>query len=138
MDDLYQLSYVSQRARQLLDDDIVDGIVLPSMAKNRMLDVTGCLWFDTECFVQVLEGAQRTIEDLYEVIRQDTRHTNVILLHDCPIGERAFLRFRMRSVQGRAVGTIHELKVLRGTASADFSTLASRIVVELAALPESG
>ena len=82
---LYHLAYLSRRSRDVTDDEVVDGIVLPAMSKNRRLDVTGCLWFSADQFLQVLEGTEPVIVDLFEEIRVDHRHREVEVLASEPI-----------------------------------------------------
>ena len=96
--DLITLCYISRRAPGVSDTEVVDGIVLPAMARNRRLDITGCLWFDAERFVQFLEGPRQSVLELYAAIERDPRHTDVSLLTSDPLDERAFERFSMRAV----------------------------------------
>lgn len=95
---LFTLCYVSRRAPGVSDAEVVDGIVLPAMSKNRRLDITGCLWFDSERFVQVLEGPSGDVLALYTSIAGDRRHTDIELLQQGPIERRNFERFSMRTM----------------------------------------
>jgi hypothetical protein len=106
---IFQLAYLSERHEHVSDLDIVDGIVLPAITKNRSLGVTGCLWFDQNHFFQVLEGARDAIEALFEVIARDARHATVTLLLTEETGERRFERFGMRSIDSEAARSLPEL-----------------------------
>lgn len=99
---LEQLAYISRRKPWVSDEEVVDGIVLPAMAKNRLLGLTGCLWFNRERFLQVLEGAAAELGSMYERIVRDKRHDRVELLGRHAIEERSFARFNMRSFAGTA------------------------------------
>ena len=109
MNSLSRLVYVSTRAPGLSDDQIVDDIVLPSIAYNRSVDITGCLWFSEESFLQVLEGGADEIEALYGRIKADARHYNVTTLQEKPIFDRSFQRFQLRVVTDRGMASVAEL-----------------------------
>lgn len=96
--DLFTLCYISRRAPGLTDAQVIDGIVLPAMAKNRRLDITGCLWFDANRFIQFLEGPAKDVQRVYAAIERDNRHTDVSLLTSGPLAERSFERFSMRAI----------------------------------------
>ena len=91
-----RLAYASLRAPQLGNDEVVDDIVLPSITKNRRLNISGCLWFDSQRFLQVLEGAESDVTQLFGVIREDARHTDVEVLSSHAVDGRLFARFSMR------------------------------------------
>lgn len=94
-----RLAYVSRRAPHLTDDAIVDDIVLPAMAKNRRLEITGCLWFDQRRFLQVLEGPAESVEGVFASIVADSRHTDVDLIRRAPDEQRSFARWAMKPVR---------------------------------------
>jgi len=95
-----QLVYLSDRAPTLDDATIVDQIVLPAMRFNASADLTGCLWFGRGHFLQVIEGPEEAVRDLYARIQKDPRHHNVRLLLFSEITERAFSRFAMKYIEG--------------------------------------
>ena len=109
---LHQLMYISRRREHVSDTEVLDGIVLPAMRKNRSLDVTGCLWFDAHAFVQILEGDQAVIDELFAAIGCDERHEDVLLLDHRPVSERVFERFAMRIVDAHdlpEMGELHDI-----------------------------
>ena len=57
---------------------------------NLKNNITGCLLFYKNEFVQILEGDQDVIEKLYAKIEKDTRHSNVILIAKNEKSERTF------------------------------------------------
>ncbi|WP_051222767.1 BLUF domain-containing protein [Conexibacter woesei] len=65
---------------------------------NRRLDVTGALMISDGAFVQVLEGDDGVVRELYATISGDPRHQNVTLLDERPIDDRAFGRWAMAQV----------------------------------------
>ena len=69
----------------------VDRIVAVSRPRNQDLDVTGALLFTGERFVQLLEGPADGVAELQESIFRDTRHENVITIHNDDVRDREFL-----------------------------------------------
>ena len=63
--------------------------------RNAELAVTGILLYGNERFVQVLEGEQEVVKELYAHIRQDARHDNFITFADKPILQRSFKDWAM-------------------------------------------
>ncbi len=95
---LIELAYKSIRPRHVSEAMVVDGIVLPSIRRNRELNVSGCLWVGPDCFVQLLEGPADAVDSLYERIEVDPRHSDVTLLVRQPIPQRRYKRFGMRLI----------------------------------------
>ena len=75
-----------------------------SQHKNRLLNVTGALLFHDERWLQVLEGESRAVEDLFDTIRQDPRHENVVHQGTIPITERRFADWSMAFLHPGAAG----------------------------------
>lgn len=63
--------------------------------KNAEWDVTGLLCYDHQRFLQIIEGETDVILDLFHSIQNDPRHTNVRILHEGDIEERAFSDWKM-------------------------------------------
>lgn len=109
MKSLYQIAYVSRRAPGVGDDEVVDEIALPSYRRNRNMDITGCLWFDTAYFVQFLEGPSESVLSTYGRICRDRRHGDVREVVSREIGERAFGRFALQVVRDDAMDPVQQL-----------------------------
>jgi len=106
---LSQIAYVSRRSPGVSDDEVVDDIALPSYRKNRDLGVTGCLWFDQNHFVQVIEGPVAAIEALYETIRVDRRHRDLHKVLGSNITCRNFGRFSLKVVKDESMDPVRRL-----------------------------
>lgn len=57
---------------------------------NRANGITGILIQTNDYFIQVLEGQQRLIDDVYSRIRKDPRHTRIETVDTAPVGPRRF------------------------------------------------
>ncbi|HPQ40217.1 MAG TPA: BLUF domain-containing protein [bacterium] len=80
MAQLKRIKYISEFAHLMTPGDI-DELVRNAALKNKELDITGILIASGHMFFQVIEGPGRHIDDLYEAIKNDTRHTNMHLLN---------------------------------------------------------
>ncbi|RZU98732.1 BLUF domain-containing protein [Spiribacter vilamensis] len=98
MSQLYSLAYISknsiQKPRQEVEEEIAD--ILASAHKNNpSLNVTGALLYSGDVFCQVIEGEEDTLEDLFEEIQMDDRHSDIAVLHFEPIESRGFSEWAM-------------------------------------------
>ena len=94
---LVRLMYAS-RAVPAVDQEELFAIVRKSKANNPGLGVTGVLCFSEGIFLQVLEGGRGAVNQLYNRIVTDSRHTQVELLCYEEIGERRFAGWSMGQV----------------------------------------
>ncbi|MDX2190621.1 MAG: BLUF domain-containing protein [Bacteroidota bacterium] len=93
---LSHLVYTSTRLPICTNDEITK--ILKSAEKNNpKLDITGILMYNKDKFVQCLEGDYKLISTLYDNIKKDPRHTNVVLLTLGPAKERLFPNWQMAS-----------------------------------------
>lgn len=91
---LIELIYTSlaEPLNQIKD---VKDILASSERNNQAISVTGLLLFDSQRYIQILEGDVDDVETLFAVIAQDARHHNLELLHKGPIKGRSFETWRM-------------------------------------------
>ncbi|MFO1417978.1 MAG: BLUF domain-containing protein [Methylotetracoccus sp.] len=86
---LCSLIYVSQAAKPMSDDDLK--ILLQfARQKNERLGITGMLLYRDGFFMQALEGQHETVDALFERIRQDPRHRDVLRIYRDPVKARSF------------------------------------------------
>lgn len=109
MTNLHEVIYVSRRAEGVTDQVVVDDIVLPAGIKNNQLEITGCLWFSRDRFLQILEGPREAVEDVYSKILADDRHYEITTVSTSPITKRSFARWGMRSLRNSKENRIEEL-----------------------------
>ncbi len=94
MGHLYKLIYSSIREPKCTDAEI-EKILVSCKKNNPPKDITGVLIHSKNSFIQYLEGDSKEILSLYDEIKTDDRHRNVIMLAYSPIGERIFPSWHM-------------------------------------------
>lgn len=86
--------YTSTATRVLTDDDLAE-LLRQCVRNNEESGLTGMLLHRDGRFMQVLEGPDDAVRDVFAVIAADTRHSEVRLLLDESISERAFPAWKM-------------------------------------------
>ncbi len=94
---LVRLVYAS-RAVPAVDQAELMAILKKSKANNPGQGITGVLCFSEGIFLQVLEGGRSAVNQLYNRIAADARHTQVELMVYEEIGERRFAGWSMGQV----------------------------------------
>lgn len=89
MKELIHIVYVSFSEKELTEDEL-DKLLVNIRKRNKQQKVTGLLLYNDGSFIQLIEGSSQIIKNLFEVIKKDPRHTNVVLLLEEPIQKRAF------------------------------------------------
>lgn len=76
---IFQLIYTSAVASTVAHSEIIK-IAQHASDKNKNLEVTGMMIYHQGSILQVLEGSKATVEALFEKIKKDPRHTQVLQL----------------------------------------------------------
>jgi hypothetical protein len=88
---LYSLLYRSQASRAVHEVTLTS-LVRKARLYNEQAQLTGLLLFAKGHFLQLLEGPEPVLSDLYARINDDPRHYDVRTLAYGPIEQRAFPR----------------------------------------------
>lgn len=98
---LFELIYRSKAKEGISEQDIND-ILNTARQFNQENNLTGCLLFHENQFLQTLEGEFDIINRLYAKIRIDARHHNVVTLHMKEIDYRIYSDWTMafKSLEG--------------------------------------
>jgi hypothetical protein len=88
----------ASRAVPAVDQEELVAILKKSKVNNPRVGVTGVLCFSEGIFMQVLEGGRTAVNQLYNRIAADARHSDVVLLHYDEIAERRFAGWSMGQV----------------------------------------
>lgn len=91
-----RLLYVSESKIKEADVDAgISRIVVNSKEWNLEHNLTGALIFTGTHFAQVLEGSQKDIDEVMDIIKNDLRHELVSVINRSPITERQFPHWAM-------------------------------------------
>ena len=93
MTTLYRVLYCSRNTIQGSPEQVeaeIRGILAASRRNNGRDGITGGLLFSDGCFAQVLEGPVAAVEEAFERIQCDERHSEVTVLQAGPIERRDF------------------------------------------------
>jgi hypothetical protein len=93
--DLVTLSYVSDAAEDIGILSLMQ-MVDSASRRNKKLNVTGVLSFDNGRFGQILEGKPKDVQEIWDSIQRDKRHTNLVSLGMKKINNRRFANWSMR------------------------------------------
>ena len=86
--------YISSATRNMSEDDLL--MLLEECRKNnQQKNITGMLLYREGAFLQVLEGEDKDVEEIYKHISMDERHTGLYLIEKAEIPERNFPNWHM-------------------------------------------
>jgi Sensors of blue-light using FAD len=97
-DQLYRLVYISRNEITGDDETVhceIEKILTVSRKNNAIANISGALLFNAGCFAQVLEGLHDDLQNSFERIQCDSRHSNVIVLAFEKMAERRFPSWSM-------------------------------------------
>lgn len=86
---MHCIVYISGETARLGRPDL-DTLLEQSRERNQQLGITGLLLYHHGNFMQILEGEETDIRQVFESIRRDPRHYRVSTVLDEPISQRDF------------------------------------------------
>lgn len=93
-----RITYIS-RLSAPLSHQAIHAIGVNSSRNNQQVGITGLLVYFNKIFFQMMEGEEREIDRLFDKIKQDTRHTDVLCLKaEYDISERFFPSWSMKTI----------------------------------------
>lgn len=91
---IHYIVYTSAASKLLNDQDLSE-ILNSCRTNNNILNVTGMLLYSEGVFIQVLEGDENIITELYRRIVTDPRHHTPLLMTRGTLDKRQFPDWRM-------------------------------------------
>jgi Sensors of blue-light using FAD len=73
---VHQLIYASQATPEVTGRVLLD-MQIRAQDNNSKLEISGILIFHHGAFIQLLEGSEKNVKELFAAISKDPRHTNV-------------------------------------------------------------
>ena len=94
MSGIWQLLYRSVQAYEMETADLMK-LLFDARSYNRENGITGLLLHHNGRFMQLLEGEQHEIRNLYRKIADDSRHLDVVVEIDAQASRRSFPAWQM-------------------------------------------
>jgi hypothetical protein len=91
---MFHLVYVSSAVKPFSKSDLL-ALLVKSRENNDKQGVSGMLLYKDGNFMQLLEGEETVVRNLFEVITQDSRHRGTIVLLEEQISEPSFRDWSM-------------------------------------------
>ena len=79
-------------------------IVAPERWYNTCNDVSGMLLYTGMHFLEILEGEEAVLNEIWSRLKHDDRHASLVHIGDEPCGERRFPDWKMAYADDEAVG----------------------------------
>ncbi|TVQ73246.1 MAG: BLUF domain-containing protein [Oceanospirillales bacterium] len=95
---LIKLIYAS-RCKNNISDKVIEDILATASRYNSAKGISGMLCYDTNFFLQCLEGSRRAVNELYSRILHDPRHESPVILQYEVISVRDFSEWEMAYVE---------------------------------------
>ena len=110
---MIHLIYISVATKTMSEDDLIS-LLKQSRERNERQDVTGMLLFKDGSFLQVLEGTEKDVDQIYRSICLDKRNAGHYLIERKEIDERNFPDWRMgfENVSNRNLGELEGFSAL--------------------------
>ena len=129
---LSRLIYASEVAQRLAPEGL-QALLATARRCNRLHDISGMLVFDSQYFLQAIEGSRASLSQLYSNLVRDPRHKRLLLLSFESIEQRSFSDWTMGFA---AADASHKRLYLRHGPSARFDPYQLRAPGALALLTE--
>jgi hypothetical protein len=99
--------------------------------KNKQAGISGALLFNGSAFAQVLEGPLEAVEEIFEAIQCDDRHSDVVILRNAEAKARVFSGWSMAYADPASVQEVSQSEIDLDEAFANPAAGAPRIVTLL-------
>jgi len=117
---MHQIIYLSSSVKYLNVEEI-ESLLSQCRVNNLEKDVTGALLYIEGDFLQIIEGPDVAILELFESIKKDKRHKGIITIVNAKISEKHFPKWNM----GFCAFDYEELRKIKGYENMGFETLAN-------------
>ena len=85
----FQLLYSSEASEEL-DEAAIDELIETSRQRNVSKGISGLLIYVNRCFLQLLEGEESKVRELFDKIRNDARHSETFIYNEQRASQKAF------------------------------------------------
>lgn len=97
MSQTYAISYISSASK--LSHQEIEDIITTTKINNNNNSINGVLIYVKETFFQILEGDSDSVKNLFEKIKLDARHYNILTFFEVNIPQGKFNRFNSHYIK---------------------------------------
>jgi hypothetical protein len=110
------LAYISEYkgSNDFIENDLKQ-INVSAKKRNKILDITGVLFYQNNLFLQIMEGPDQNVDHLMNIIKQDSRHKNIQFLIQYEVHKRDFSEWNMEQFNLSKDTTINKNQILQFT-----------------------
>jgi hypothetical protein len=90
----YQIVYYSEATKLFTEQEIIE-LLTKANQHNAPRGITGCLVYANNKFIQLLEGEHDSVVELYEKIKKDPRHKNILTVIEMSVSQKLFPNWGM-------------------------------------------
>lgn len=91
---MYHLAYFSVATQRFSVEDLEELLVV-SKRNNEAVGVTGVLLYIEGCFLQILEGEEEAVKEVFARVKADTRHEGLLIIFEGAKARRNFDKWSM-------------------------------------------
>lgn len=104
---MFELLYTSVSPKGMSESNLKDMLVRARL-KNQKLGITGMMLYHDREILQILEGEKSIVQEMFQTISEDIRHTSVEVFYQGEIENRAFSDWSMafKSIDKSMINTI--------------------------------
>ena len=106
---MYYMLYISTATKPMNYDELT-ALLRQCRDNNGQRDITGMLLYQHETFMQMLEGEKQAVLDLFDSIKNDSRHTGIYVVQSGDIDQRNFKDWSMGFFNMDRAGEFPEYK----------------------------
>jgi len=94
-----------------MSSDILDNILNKARKNNKEKNITGVLFVGSGFFMQTLEGEEEDIQEIFDKIKLDIRHNNVVIIGFSDLKKRRFENWSMACINTEIISDFYLKKV---------------------------
>ena len=91
---MYFILYISSASKPMNDNELFE-LLEEVRGKNTKIEITGMLLYKGGNFLQMLEGEKEIVEALFQTIKKDPRHKDIVTVMEDETEKRIFETWSM-------------------------------------------
>lgn len=101
------IAYISSATK--LNEEDLEKLLVHCKTNNNYIGISGILIYSMDFFFQIIEGSQEDVDELFEKIKTDSRHFNLLKIFDVTTSNKKFERFNCNYITNNDEKATNEL-----------------------------